>query len=130
MEIEEFFDYRKVMRVDRDIQESHYHVDISDIKEEREKIEKAIESLLGFLVNSGLSPQEVFGVFTATAQNMLNHPDNHNFSINSLVEEQVNEDKEREAFLENVRSSEDLGFLKEVYRSWVITHLKVEEKED
>lgn len=130
MNVEEYFDYRKGLIIDKDIHESHTRIDISAVKSDEEKLDKAIKGLLGFLNSSGFSEEDIYNQFIVIAKSLLDHPDNLDFSVESIVEEHLNNSKEFDDFVQNVQNTEDEAFLKEVYRSWVLTHLEKEEKSD
>jgi len=130
MEIEEYFEFKKYLHLNRDIQESKYHIDISEVKEPEVKVDKAIRGLIGFLINAGIGGEAVFTTFINVAKEIFEHPDNIDFANQSAIEDKVNDNKERNDFIDAVRSSEDQDFLKDVYRSWIFTHQKNEDKED
>jgi hypothetical protein len=131
MEIEEYFDFKKVLIVDRNCTDSHSHIDISYVKEDNEKLDKGVRGLLSFFINSGFEAVDIMTILMSVIGDFTNHPDNEDFSIKSIVEEHVNNEKEYNEFIKQIEAAEENSpLLRDVFRSWVITHLKQEENSD
>lgn len=130
MDITENFEFRKMLLVDRNITESHTRIDISNVKDSVDKLDEGIRGFLGFLTSSGFDSNEILGVMMAILKELVTHPDNDDFSMQSLIEEQVNNEKEFNQFINAVKESEDNKFLKEVFRSWILTHIETDDEDD
>lgn len=130
MIIDEYFEFNKYLLVDKNVNESRTKIDISNVKEDEEKIESAIRGLLNFLKASGFETDDIMSVLIDIVDGMMNHPDNLDFSANSVIEEEVNNVKNRDNFIQKIKDSTDTEFIKEVYRAWVLSHLKLVKDED
>jgi hypothetical protein len=125
MILEESFDFKKTLLVNKDFTEVNSHIDISGILSSEEKIEKSINGFFTFLGYSGFDSTEIFTITSHILDKVENHPDNDDFSMNAAIEEEVNKEDALDTFIASVRESKDRNFLKEVFRSWVQTHMKL-----
>jgi cation transport regulator ChaC len=127
MNISESFDFIKRLEIEEDTTDSHVHVDISRVTSSKEKLTKAISGFIGFLATAGFEGDEVYEVAKEIINAIGNHPDNDDFALHSAVEEQVNNEKDYNEFLNHIDKSvetNDTDFLKDVYRCYIIMHMK------
>ena len=127
MNVNEYFDFKKYLKVNEDITEIHSLVDTTGIIDEGLKLEKAVKSFLAFLLHSGFDAETVYEALVASTKVITEHPDMEDFALKSAVEEQVNKKEDFQQFVTHMQETDDMDFLKEVYRSWIITHM---EKDD
>ena len=124
MYVNEYFDFKKYLKVNEDITEIHSLVDTTGIIDDNLKLEKAVKSFLAFLLHSGFDVETVYEALVASTKVITEHPDMEDFALKSAVEEQVNKKEDFQQFVTHMQETDDMNFLKEVYRSWIITHMK------
>jgi hypothetical protein len=124
MYVNEYFDFKKYLKVNEDITEIHSLVDTTGIIDDNLKLEKAVKSFLAFLLHSGFDAETVYEALVASTKVITEHPDMEDFALKSAVEEQVNKKEDFQQFVTHMQETDDMNFLKEVYRSWIITHMK------
>lgn len=136
MVVTEYFEFRKVLRVENNAQESRAHTDISTINTPESKIDSAIRSMLVFLTNCGFTEDIVYPKFVGIANEFLSHPDADDFTLKSQIEGTVQNPKELENFLSGIKDNINLYydsspnnipkelkmFVEELFRSWLLTH--------
>jgi hypothetical protein len=125
MNVNEYFDFKKYLSVNNDVTETHTLVDTTGITDDELKLEKAVKSFLAFLLHSGFDGEDVCASIIEATKIVTNHPDMESFALSSAIEEQVNNNENFRQFVKHMQETEDMEFLKEVYRSWITCHTQV-----
>ena len=118
------------MKVNEDVTETHTLVDTTGITDDNIKLEKAVKSFLAFLLHSGFDGEDIYDAMIASTKVVTNHPDMEDFALESIVEEQVNNKETFKKFVDTMKQTEDMEFLKEIYRSWIKTHIEINANSD
>jgi hypothetical protein len=131
MNVNEYFDFKHSLKVNEDATETHSLVDTTGIVDNEAKLEKAVKSFLAFLLHAGFDAENVYNSVLESTKIITGHPDMEDFALESAIEEQMNNKEDFNNFIEHMQKTEDLEFLREIYRSWITTHtkLKVEESD-
>jgi hypothetical protein len=130
MNVNEYFDFKKYLSINNDVTETHSVVDTTGITDDEMKLEKAVKSFLAFLLHSGFDGESIYDAMIESTKIVTNHPDMEDFALKSAIEEQVNNSEDFRKFVKHMQETEDMEFLKEVYRSWVMTHTQVKVESD
>ena len=130
MNVNEYFDFKKYLSVNNDVTETHSVVDTTGITDDSIKLEKAIKSFLAFLLHSGFDSEDIYNSVLDATKIITNHPDMEDFALESIVEEQVNNKETFKKFVDTMKETEDMEFLKDIYRSWIKTHMEINANSD
>lgn len=122
MVLTEYIDCTRHLQLENDITDSHIRVDMATMTTNDLRIRKSLGMILSLLISMGINQEEILSTFSKVVEETMNHPDNEGYEVNSAIEEQVNNDKERDEFINNIKETEDIEILKDVYRSWLYFH--------
>ena len=128
MDIHDEFTFKRFNCFDQDENTLTRVLDLTSVTDVKDKMDKVVETILTFLIQSGFKDQDLLATFDAYLGASKAHPDNDDFTYESRIEEAV---KDKDNFykflnnLDNLMEAEETDenaaeALREVYRRWLI----------